>query len=278
MSAPDRRRSERRARDTALLAELRDEHALRGEILRGAVRALAQILAVADPIAYTQALRVQRLCLDLAGAMSLTPCWELESAALLAPLGGLSLAADLQLRSGHGDTLDPDEQRVLETLPALTDRLLAPVPGLEEVRAILMLRHGLPLPAGWPEHFGAARLAALRHLASLQRVAANFDAVLARGLTVAEAIGLLRGEAQLDEFEFVAVLERLHGEGEDRVELRSLPLSRLRVGMVIAEALYTTNGQLLVTRGFEITASFLERMANFRPGSVREPVQVILPR
>ena len=263
----------------ALLRELRDERVLRVEILRGAVRALAQVLAVADPVAYTQALRVQKLAVELAGALHLSPCWEIESAAVLAPLGGLSLAADLHERAVRSEKLDADERGVLAALPGLTDRMLAPIPGLEEVRAVHLLWHDLTPPSAWVDSFGEARMADLRRRAAVLRICSEFEALLGRGLATPEALGLLsRGDrlrpADLD---LVMTLDALHRGDAARVEVRSLPLSRLRAGMVMAEALYTSGGQLLVRRGFQITPAFLERVAGYRAGFVREPIAVILP-
>lgn len=275
--ADERRRAERREQDQFLRAELQREQRLRVETLHGTVRALAQLLAVSDAIAYTQALRVQRLAQQLAGALSLAPSWDLESAALLAALGNLSLAGDVQERAHQHDPLDTEEQGVLNSLPALTDRLLAPVPGLEDVRSILLLRHRRPLPPRWRDQFGNGHLRLLEQLGTVLRVATEFDELLGRGLSQAEALGLLRSEALPMERPFVTALASLHASDAPAVEMRSLPLSRLRSGMVIAEALYTHAGQLLVNRGFEINESFLERIQNFRRGLVREPVQVILP-
>lgn len=262
-----------------LLKELRDERALRVEILKGIVRALAQVLAVADPVAYTQALRVQKLALELADVLQLQPRWEIESAALLAPLGRLSLAADLHERAGETEKLDPDERRVLAALPALTDRMLAPIPGLEEVRAVHLLWHDLPLPSAWVDSFGETRMRTLRRMASVLGICCQFDAMLGRGLATPEALGLLSCTESLrpEDMELLVAFDRLHRGDASRVEIRNLPLSRLGPGMVMAEALYTNGGQLLVRRGFEITPAFLDRVAGYRQGFVREPIAVILP-
>lgn len=274
---PERRSDSRAQVDPALVIALKNERDMRLQTLHGAVRALTQILAVADPIDYTRARRVQQLALELAESRSLGKPWEIEAAAMLAPLGGLSLGDELQRRAQYFDALDSDEQGVLASLPRLTDRLLAPIPGLEAVRALILLCHRQPLPEGWSETFGTARLAELRLYAAVLRMADEFDALVSRGMSQAEALGWLRNESIPGENDLVKCLASLHADREPRVEVRSLPLTRLRVGMVIAEAVYTSSGQLLVNRGFEITERFLEQASNFRRGHVREPLQVILP-
>ena len=58
------------------------------------MRALSDVLSLADPEAYGRASRVQRLALELAEHSELNPRWPLELAALLdLDLDSLSLAA-----------------------------------------------------------------------------------------------------------------------------------------------------------------------------------------
>jgi hypothetical protein len=45
---------------------------------------------------------------------------------------------------------------------------------------------------------------------------------------------------------------------------------------VFAEEVKTTTGTLLVARGYEVTPGFVERAKNFRPGTVKEPLRVIV--
>lgn len=248
------------------------------ELLRGAVRALTEVLAVVDPSSYAQALRVQATARDLAQALSLSATDGLEAAALLAPLGRISLPTDLLRRLHENEPLDADEQRIVAAVPQLTDRLLAPIPGLEEVRAVILLHHGRAMPVKWRDALGDRQCERLALFAEVLRIAGAFDALQARGYAVSESLSLLRSESTYETLGLVKALASLYPESAaPRVELRSLPLRHLRPGMVIAEAVYTQAGQLLVNRGFEITDSFLERVRNFRRGLVREPVQVMLP-
>lgn len=249
----------------------------REEVLHGTVRALAEILALADPVAYTQALRVQEMVVDVFRTWPTGAPFELQTAALLSPLGSIGLPSELQRRVSEGEPLNVDDQRILACLPQLTDRLLAPIPGLEEVRSVILLRHRQPLPAGWRDRFGDARHAELVRMASALRLASVLDSLIVRGFSLHEAFGLLRGQAAESERELVESLARLHAADGPKVEMRSLPISRLRSGMRIAEAVYTSSGQLLVNRGFEIDDAFVEKVRNYKRGQIREPVQVILP-
>jgi len=46
--------------------------------------------------------------------------------------------------------------------------------------------------------------------------------------------------------------------------------------MVFVDDVKMQNGMLLVARGYEVTPGFLERVRNLKPGTVKEPLRVVL--
>jgi hypothetical protein len=110
----------------------------------------------------------------------------------------------------------------------------------------------------------------------LLAVACDFEELIARGIAVALALDTLRGRKGRYDPAVLEALAALRGTTTARVEVRELPISALRVGMLCAEDVKLRNGTLVVGHGFEITASFIERIRNFAPGSVKESVRVIL--
>ncbi|WP_439638868.1 response regulator [Nevskia sp.] len=253
------------------------ERALLEQTLRGAIKALAEVLAVVDPAGHGQALRVQQLSLELAKELAFAPGWSLEVAALLSSIGRVSLPAEVLQRLHAGEIPLPDEAAMLARLPKLTDRLLAAIPRLEPARAILLLSHEQPLPEGWATDFGSGTLATLGRCAAILRVAEGFDTLLTHGYGSAEALGVLRARKVAGDAAVIDALESLRARDQGRVSVRQLPIAMLQPGMVIAGDLCTTAGQLLVTRGFVISESFLARLTNFSRGRVREPVLVMVP-
>ena len=69
-------------------------------------------------------------------------------------------------------------------------------------------------------------------------------------------------------------MHALHGNA-DGDQVSEVPLHVLRTGMTIVEDLRMLNGVMLAGRGYEITASFVERLRNLKPGTVKEPIRVI---
>ncbi len=251
------------------------ERELLERTLRGAVSALAEVLALSDPEAYGRAGRVQKLALALAHEPTLEPClqplWPLELAALLAPLGRVSLPAELLARQARGEALGDVDKRALQLVPEVTDRLLASIPRLEPVRDLLRIAAGGSVTN--------TRLDALQSQrgGEILRLATDCVELEACGDTSAVALAQLRTRRHDYGEALFAALERIRGEQDQACEIRSLPAKLLKVGMVLCDDLMLQAGQRLVPRGFEVTAGLVERLRNLRPGSLKEPVRVMLP-
>jgi hypothetical protein len=56
--------------------------------------------------------------------------------------------------------------------------------------------------------------------------------------------------------------------------LREIRLCEVVPGMILIDELRTELGTLLVSRGYEISPSFIDRMRNFGPGLLEERVRV----
>jgi hypothetical protein len=56
-----------------------------------------------------------------------------------------------------------------------------------------------------------------------------------------------------------------------------MPLRLVQPGMTVMQDIRTHMGTLLVPRGFEITAPFLERLHNFGASILAEKVKVLVP-
>ena len=70
----------------------------------------------------------------------------------------------------------------------------------------------------------------------------------------------------------------VHDDSSGSPEMQDVSVRGLRVGMIIGEDLLLKTGVLLAPRGYEVTAGMVERLRNFAPGALKEPVRIILPR
>ena len=128
---------------TALQAAVRQhrlilsERVLLSETLRGAIRAISEVLALASPAAFGRAARVRYYALALAAAVELEDVWHIETAALLSQMGAVALDPALIARLARGERLEPSELREIDELPRVALDLLAGIPRLDDVRDVL---------------------------------------------------------------------------------------------------------------------------------------------
>jgi len=251
------------------------EKVLLEETLHGCLKALSDVLALANPTSFGRALRVRHQVTDVAAHLGLPDAWEIEIAAMFSQLGMITLPHDTAERVLAGEDLSEEERTMVRRMPSVTERLLANIPRLESIRAILTSVHGTFRPI---EPGADLRDAAVRRGAHLLRAALDFDELETRGMTASEAIGTMRGRVGVYDPAMVDAIEACRSSKAQRTEVREVRLMALRPGMVFAEDVRSTNGTLLVARGYEITERFVARLGNVATGSVKEPLKVILPR
>lgn len=269
------------------------ERNLLEQTLRGAVKALTEVLSIASPICFGRAARLQRRAGELAMELHLPDRWQIEVAAMLSQLGWISVPEETINRHADGKQLEPAELAMIAKVPEVTEGLLASIPRLETVREMLAQLAHPPAPPKkdvlakkdapaqkdgssqkdgpaskevQPEPFVAQAVAVLR-------LAADFDALETAGERPRIAIDTLRGRGGHDPA-LVEALSRLCAAAGKKTEIRELPLAALQVDMVLADGVRTRTGVLLVSRGNQVTQALLRRLSHYPRGSVQEPVRV----
>jgi hypothetical protein len=182
-------------------------------------------------------------------------------------LGSIVLPAETLDRFYFGGQLSSEEEEMVAGMAATTDNLLANIPRLEGVRQLLT-DMSLPL--------GKGPLTDLGRGAQMLRVAADFDALELAGHAPSAAVATLRGREGVYDSEVLQAFTFLNGKDVASPTTRTVAVAALAVGMVLAEDLKMTTGAILVARGFEVTESFLQRIANLRTGTLVLTVKVRL--
>ena len=250
------------------------ERVLLEDTLRGSIKALTDILALANPISFGRATRIKQTVTDLAAKLNVQETWQVEVAAMLSQLGTMTLPPETVEKLYLGYPLTPEEQKMTARAPVVTEQLVRNIPRLDGVADILAAhvrrRKGNDAVGNDP------RAAHIELMAQLLRAAMDFDALDSQGSAGSVAIDTMR--ARLDRYEpkIVEAMSELRGGDAPRLGVREVFLSVLCVGMVFVDDVKMQNGMLLVARGYEVTPSFLERVRNLKAGTVKEPLRVVL--
>lgn len=246
------------------------ERELLDKTLKGSISVLSEILALANPIAFSVGLRIKNPVLELATQLNLTGLWQFEIAALMSQIGCIAIPNDILSKLYAGQPLGPAEEKIYHRHPQMGAQLVERIPRLETVAAIIA------------HHCHSyADLKKIKELseeiclgAQAIRIAIDFDTLLNRGLKRTEALSQLAAEAQYYHPDIVKHVNNLKLDGgSDRIF--SVGVRDMAVGMVTEQDIIAVNGALITPKGQEITWSLLQGLKNFAEQvGVQEPVLI----
>ena len=239
------------------------------ETLIGAINALLEVLAIANPVAFTRAGHIKKRAMELAARLGTPDFWQLEAAAMLSQLGHAALPAALLDKVYRGESLTPQEQTKVDAVPDMANRLLEHIPRLDPVIQILtaLKWNDAQVTALGDGTIGLA--------ARILGLILEYDALIARGLSHDAVCDRLCARTGRFGPRLISQLDACIMTSANREQSVELPLGKVSVGMTLLQEIRTPAGALLVPKGFEVTKTFLDRIANIAPELLEIPVRAI---
>jgi FixJ family two-component response regulator len=237
--------------------------------LKGAIKVLTEILSLANPAAFSRAERLKAYVSQMAAHLGLANAWQYEVAAMLSQVGCVTLPSELLAKVDSQSALSPEEHKLVSNYSEVGFRLLAGVPRLDRVAA--MIRHQRD-PAGISAE--DAEDVDVVTGARLLYTAIELDTHLSQGYDTKTALKKVR--AKVSEFDrgLLDALESVEVIRPNKV-LKTVTLDQLTTFMVLAEEVRAENGLLLVAAGQNVTAPVIERLHGFAKSvGVVEPIWV----
>ena len=248
------------------------EKILLEQTLSGSVRMLIEILGMVSPAASSRASRLQRYTLDLAAALGLPERWQWGLAAFVSQIGCVALPKEILSKVEADQVLTDEEKRLYESHPEVAGKLLAAIPRLEDVAAMVTVQFGPLSFSGKPENVGQWDMRGIGQL--LLRTSIEFDRLIVRGATREAAAESLRASKVGLPTSIIKALTNLSITNQERV-VRQIQLIDLSPGMILDEDLVTPKGIRLVPSGQEVTRTLIVRLTSIAAGvGVAEPFRV----
>jgi response regulator RpfG family c-di-GMP phosphodiesterase len=242
------------------------ERTLLQDTLVGCIRALIDVLAITNPVAFGRSNRVKSLAMTVAGEAGHPSFWQLEAAAMLSQIGFISLPVELVEKLYYGNKLTTEESVLAAGAPAVAQTLLGRIPRLEPVLEILALSQK-------PTGVSADGLTTLG--ANILRLVLEYDTLVAQGNSA--AVQSIRAKINKHDSQLVDHLAAAVGAESGKNEITEISVGKVKTGMIILDDVRTHMGVLLVPKGFEVTDVFIERMRNFGSGILAERIRVSAP-
>jgi hypothetical protein len=198
--------------------------------------------------------------------------WQLEAAALLSQLGYAALSPALLEKVYHAARLTAAEQAQVDAVPDMANKLLEHIPRLEPVIQILT---ALKWSDSQVATLGDGTIGLGTRILCL---ILEYDALIARGMTHDTVCDHLCARTARFGPKLISQLDALIASSNRNDPAMDIPLGHVSVGMILQQEIRNAQGVLLVPTGFEVTKSFLDRIANIAPELLETPVRVTTPR
>jgi response regulator RpfG family c-di-GMP phosphodiesterase len=248
------------------------EKVLLEQTLSGAVKMLIEILGMVSPAASSRAARLQRYTIELSGALGLASRWEWGLAAFVSQIGCVALPKEMLFKVEACQTLNEEERRLYESHPEVASKLLAAIPRLEDVAAIVTAQFGSLNSNDLPDDLRQWDIRKAGRL--LLRAAIEYDHLVSRGASRDSAIDTLRQSTLRFPPPVLKALACLSKTAKGTM-VRQIRLADLTVGMTLDEDLVSPKGIRLVPSGAEVTTTLMIRLTSIAGGvGVAEPFRV----
>lgn len=244
------------------------ERNLLEKTLFGSVRALMEVLSVAQPEAYGRATRARNWIKPLTKALGVKNAWEVEVAAMLCGIGLVSVPPEVLSKAERGGVLSGAERAIMDGVPEVAFRLINHIPRMQNVATIVRYQDRVfNAQDGDAVPPGARILHAVRDLA-----AAGLHDVPSVGM-----LGELERHADKYDPQVLAAIRTLWGNpsGQSAATRHHVTVDSLLPGDRLVTDIVFEGGKLLLSAGLTITAAQIERLRNLRRlERLKEPILV----
>lgn len=242
------------------------EKELLEQTLSGSVKMLTDTLALIDPQAFGQALKLRDEAKQLGRALGAQSTWEIELAAMLSNIGFVTVPSHVTNKLKKGYPLAQAERELIAKTPEVGSALIRNIPRLEQVALIVQYQAKGFGGAGTP--LDEVRGAEIPLGSRILRVLRDLNEIEARGQSQAQALGqLLENEQDYDPQILKLLSERLETPPKRSAtgarKAYEINPQQLFLGQMLLSDVETKDGILLIARGSVIDATILERLRNY---------------
>ena len=241
------------------------EKELLEKTLGGSVKVLVDMLAMASPLAFNRATRIRRWARVVGLALDLPARWQLEIAAMLGPIGLLSVPIEVIAKLQAKKPLTEIERKMVEESPGAARNIIANIPRLAGVAKIIHLQNrgfdGSGFPAEGPSGSNIPMDARILNILNALSNVTGGHADPTRADFAALKAQAARFDGTLLE-RIRSVLQVSTDRGQEGVRVKALPTALLMPDMVLAADVTTGDGRLVLSAEMQISQAHVETLRN----------------
>lgn len=243
--------------------------------LAGSVKVLTDLLSITEPTLVAKAEKVCDYIRMTAGSLRIENSWELEMAAMLAPLGALTQPPELREKLSAGEKLTEPELAAAMEIPAISSRLLSNIPRLETVSDLVKMAGGMINEAEEIVPLDSQTLEM-----KLVKILADLVELELRGMQEEDCFGILQTRSNIYDLELTQKIRQIlvqgkMGQGVEDMVAMEVRVKNLLDGDILKQNVESLDDRLLLSRGTKITGVYLARLNNYRRlVGIQEPIQI----
>jgi response regulator RpfG family c-di-GMP phosphodiesterase len=253
------------------------EKELLNKTLSGSVKLLTEILSTVDARSFGRTEKLRTLINELIQKVPMENAWEVHLAAMLAPLGYLTLPPEVVVKARTSQALSKVEEQLLNNMPETTARLLANIPRLQGVAGLVRYQSKHYDGTGFPPD--AMKGEAIPVGARLLKILFDMMQLQSGGLVPLKALNEMQQRQGWYDPKLLAAVRAAFGGAQAEPDTArpniSVTVEDLNVGMVLYSDIFTKEETLVLSAGHQISQMSLEKIQNFAQLSgIKEPIFV----
>lgn len=229
--------------------------------LRGSIKALADVLSLANPEIFGRMTRLKTRMQHTAEVMGLADVWRYESVAMLSQIGCVAVPEDLVKRRIGGHKLANDEHADYAAHAAVGADLVGSIPRMEYVAEGIRYQEKNFDGSGYPKD--RKKGDDIPIAARLLKVVLDFDGLESAGTPPDIAIERMKNATGVYD---PAILDAFDRSMQQDLSLAAISVNIMQLtdNMILAEDVNSSNGILLIAKGQETTLSARRHLQNYK--------------
>jgi response regulator RpfG family c-di-GMP phosphodiesterase len=253
------------------------EKELLSKTLSGSVKLLMDILSNFDIKSFGRTEQLRGLINKFTRQMSVENAWEVHLAAMLAPIGYVTLPPEIVMKSRNGEPLTKIQEQLITSAPEIAARLVANIPRLESVANTVRYHEKHYDGTGFPAD--AVKGEALPFGSRLLRILFDMKDLQGRGVSSLEALNQMQQREGWYDPQLIALVRAGVEETESAPDAArsNIPVcvGDLTVGMMLHSDILAKDGTVVLPAAHVINEMSLEKIQNFdRMSGIQEPIFV----
>ena len=260
---------------------IRAERHVMEQTLASFVGVLTDVLCLVSPEAFNKTQLLRGWARKVVRRLDPLKEWELDIAAMLSPIGLITMPPEIFGKVRQGAKLTKEEREIYERAPEAARNLISGIPRMKDLSDIIYYQNKGFDGSGFPDNHVAGKQIPLggrllKVLIDLAAIAGDPDRA---AFAEMEERGHLYDPDVLRVVRSVIIHEQTPKDRAPTQKVVAVRAAGLRAGARVASNIETSEGTLLLAAGCEISQAQIERLCNLQNyRKLSEPLHVIEPR